>query len=161
MNGLEFVGTLPGQFPYVRGNRKAGNNWLVRQDIGVVSLKDANQKALNILSKGVNSLGFVFENCQEINVNDLKQLLRGICLEKTEVNFVMECKNKLLVNNLVAFLKDQKANSGEVKASVNFDPIGVFILRGKFCTGETEAFIRVKEVLDSAEEFRGYSVNWC
>jgi len=155
LNGLEFVGALPGQFPYVRGNSKAGNNWLVRQDIEVVNLADANKKALYILSKGVTSLGFVFKNCQEISVDDLKQLLQGICLEKTEVNFVMTCKNKPLVSSLIAFLKDQKANPDEVKASVNFDPIGVFTLKGKFCSSETEAFTRVKEVLESATEFKG------
>ena len=155
LNGLEFVGTLPSQFPYVRGNRKAGNNWLVRQDIEVVNFGDANQKALGILNKGVTSLGFVFKNCQEVSVADLKQLLRGICLEKTEVNFVMTCKNKPLVKSLVGFLVDQKANPAEVKASVNFDPIGVFTLKGKFCSSETEAFIRVKEILESAIEYPG------
>ena len=155
LNGLEFVGTLPGQFPFVRGNRKAGNNWLIRQDIEVVNLVEANQKALDIISKGVASVGFVFKNYREISVDDLIQLLRGISLEKTEVNFVMTCKNLPLVKSLVAFLKDQKVNPGEMKASVNFDPIGVFTLKGKFCSSETEAFVRVKEVLESASEYKG------
>jgi methylmalonyl-CoA mutase len=155
LTGLEFVGTLPGQFPFVRGNRKEGNNWLVRQDIEVVNFGEANLKAQDVLSKGVTSLGFVFKNCQEIGEDDLKELLRGISLDKTEVNFVMTCKNKPLVKSLIAFLKDQKANPLEVKASVNFDPIGVFTLRGKFCSSETEVFVRVKEVLQSGAEFKG------
>jgi methylmalonyl-CoA mutase len=155
LEGLDFVESLPDQFPYVRGNRKAGNNWLIRQDIEVINFKDANLKALDILSKGVTSIGFVFKNCQEMGVADLKELLHGICLEKTEVNFVMTCKNKPLVNSLIAFLKDQKANPSEVKASVDFDPIGVFTLKGKFCSSETEAFIRVKEVLESAAGYPG------
>lgn len=155
LEGLDFADTLPGQFPYVRGNQKSGNNWLVRQDIEVVNINDANQKALNILSKGVNSIGFVFKTCMEISLTDLKQLLQGICLEKTEVNFVMTCKNKPLVQTLVAFLEDQKVSPLEVKASVNFDPIGVFTLRGKFCSSEAEVFVRVKEVLESAAAFPG------
>ncbi|MEI6142778.1 MAG: methylmalonyl-CoA mutase family protein [Mariniphaga sp.] len=155
LNGLGFVGTLPGQFPYVRGNRKVGNDWLIRQDIQVSDLLEANQKALTILSKGVTSIGFVFKICREIGVDDLKQLLQGICLEKTEVNFVMACKNAMLVKSLVAFLEDQKANPNEVKVSINFDPIGVFTLKGKFCSNETEAFIRAKEVIESATEFPG------
>ena len=155
LSGLGFVGTLPGQFPFVRGNHKAGNNWLVRQDIEVVNINDANQKALNILTKGAASIGFIFKNCQELSVDDLKQLLRGICLEKTEVNFAMTCKNMPLVKSLVAFLKDQKANPDEVTGSVNFDPIGVFTLKGKFCSNETEAFIRSKEVIESAAEYPG------
>ncbi len=155
LHGLGFVESLPGQFPFVRGNSKAGNNWLVRQDIDVTSFAGANLKALDILSKGVNAVGFVFKNCSEISVDDLKQLLRGICLEKTEVNFVMTCKNKPLVTSLLAFLKDQKANPDEVKASINFDPIGVFTLKGKFCSGETDAFVRTREVLEMATEYPG------
>lgn len=155
LEGLDFVDTLPGQFPYVRGNQKSGNNWLVRQDIEVVNFNDANQKALNILSKGVNSIGFVFKTCMEISLTELKQLLQGICLEKTEVNFLMTCKNKPLIQSLIAFLEDQKVSPLEVKASVNFDPIGVFTLRGKFCSSEAEVFVRVKEVLESAAAFPG------
>ena len=155
LKGLDFVGTLPGQFPYVRGNRKAGNNWLVRQDIEVVNLSDANQKALDITSKGVTSVGFVFKNCREISVDDLKQLLQGISLEKTEVNFVMTCKNAVLVKSLVAYLKEQKVNPGELKASVNFDPIGVFTLKGKFCSSEAEVFVRANEILEAAAEYPG------
>ena len=64
LKGLGFLGSLPGQFPYVRGNRKSGNAWLIRQDIEVVDLLEANKKAQTILSKGVTSLGFVFKNLQ-------------------------------------------------------------------------------------------------
>jgi len=158
LSGLEFVDTLPGEFPYVRGNHKTGNNWLVRQEIDVANFAGANCKALDLLSKGVSSLGFVFKSCQEISVDDLKVLCNGIDLEKTEVNFVMTCKNPLLVKSLVAFLKEQKADSAKVKGSVNLDPVGAFTLKGKFCSSEAEAFIRVKEVLESAADFPGIHV---
>jgi len=68
---------------------------------------------------------------------------------------VMTSKNLPLVKSLVAFLKDQKANPDEVKASVNFDPIGVYTLKGKFCSSETEVFARAKEVVECAAEFKG------
>ena len=153
--GLEFVDTLPGHFPYVRGNHKTGNNWLVRQDIEVVNIAEANKKALDILSKGVTALGFVFKTCQDVSVGNLLELCSGINLEETEVNFVMTCKNAPLVKSLVKFLKGKRVNPEKVKGSVNLDPVGVFSLKGKFCSGETEAFIRVKEVLGLAEGFPG------
>ena len=155
LNGLDFVDTLPGQFPYVRGNHKTGNNWLVRQDINVSTFSRANLKALGILSKGITSLGFVFKTSQEVSVGDLNELCKGIDFEKTEVNFVMTSKNGPLVKSLVAFLKDQKSDPQKVKVSVNLDPIGVFTLKGKFCSSETEAFNIVKEVLESSSEFPG------
>jgi len=158
LSGLEFVNTLPGQFPYVRGNHKTGNNWLVRQEIDVADLAEANRKALEVLSKGVTSIGFVFKTCQEINVGDLKVLCNGIDLEKTEVNFVMTCKNPPLVRNLVAFLKEQKTDPVNVKGSVNLDPVGVFTVKGKFCSSESEAFIRAKDVVETAADYPGIQI---
>ena len=49
---------LPGEFPYVRGNKKENNLWHVRQNIACECPKEANEKALDILNKGIDSLGF-------------------------------------------------------------------------------------------------------
>ena len=46
--------SLPGEFPYRRGTKKDGNNWLIRQDINVEDYSQANSKALDILMKGVD-----------------------------------------------------------------------------------------------------------
>src|SRR5690554_6199805 len=37
---------LPGEFPFVRGNKKCDNDWYIRQDIVVIDLAGANKKAL-------------------------------------------------------------------------------------------------------------------
>ena len=47
----------PAQFPYVRST-KLDNEWLVRQDIDACCAKEANAKALDVLNRGVNALGF-------------------------------------------------------------------------------------------------------
>lgn len=47
---LSTTDSLPGEYPYVRGTR-ADNNWLVRQDIKVTDVKEANVKALDILKR--------------------------------------------------------------------------------------------------------------
>ena len=60
LEGLDFLQSLPGEFPFVRGNKKAGNDWFIRQDIYVKDFKEANKKALEVLGKGVTSLGFYF-----------------------------------------------------------------------------------------------------
>ena len=49
---------LPGEFPFVRGNKKDSNVWYVRQNILADDAKEANAKALDILNKGIDSLGF-------------------------------------------------------------------------------------------------------
>ncbi len=158
LSGLEFVDTLPGEFPFVRGNQKAGNNWLVRQEIEVTNFEEANLKALGILSKGVNSLGIIFRTCSEIRKVDLQILLNGIDIESTELNFVMTCKNVILLKSLLDFLKDKKADPQKVKGSVNLDPIGAFTLKGKFCSSESEAFVRIKNCIELATEYPGINL---
>ncbi len=43
---LNYLDTLPGEFPYVRGNKKTNNDWLVRQNIFVTDFETANKKYL-------------------------------------------------------------------------------------------------------------------
>ena len=50
--------SLPGEFPFVRGNKKNDNIWYVRQEINAEDAAAANEKALDILNKGIDSLGF-------------------------------------------------------------------------------------------------------
>lgn len=149
LNDLNFVNTLPGQFPYVRGKKALGNEWLVRQDIEVTELGTANLKALDVLDKGVNSLGFNFRNNQEVTTEDIKKLLNGIDLSETEVNFSMPGRKKSLLNSIITFLKEEKIDPVKLKGSINYDPVGSYTLRGRFCNSETETFSRLKELLDT------------
>jgi hypothetical protein len=57
---LDHLDTYPGDFPYTRGNAVKKNEWRIRQDIPVEDIKSANKKALDILMKGIDSVGFVF-----------------------------------------------------------------------------------------------------
>ena len=42
---------LPGEFPFVRGNKKLDNEWYVRQNISADTAEAANAKALDVLNK--------------------------------------------------------------------------------------------------------------
>jgi len=78
---LKQTKSLPGEFPYVRGTRH-NNDWKVRQNINVDDVKAANAKAVEVLNKGINSLGFHMHNADV----DLKELLKGIDLPACEIN---------------------------------------------------------------------------
>lgn len=47
------------------------------------------------MSRGVNSLGFVLNGCQEFTKADMEVLLKDICLECVEINFVAGCKKEV------------------------------------------------------------------
>ena len=80
LEGLKTTEGLPGQYPHIRGIKKDDNTWFIRQDITVNDAAEANAKALDILNKGVDSLGFHIK-AKELNAEYLDTLLKDICCE--------------------------------------------------------------------------------
>ena len=79
---LKAVNSLPGEFPFVRGNKKDNNIWYVRQEINVDCPKAANEKALDILNKGVDSIGFKIAG-KDVSKAFLPTLLRSLSPNRT------------------------------------------------------------------------------
>lgn len=113
------TGSLPGEFPYVRGTRD-NNHWLTRQEILPADAAEANRVALDVLGKGVNSLGFTVK---EPTVATLDILLKDINVEEVELNF-NTCPRKALdlAAALVEWLKARKLEK-VFKGSINYDPL--------------------------------------
>ncbi|MGL5683219.1 MAG: methylmalonyl-CoA mutase family protein [Marinifilaceae bacterium] len=154
MEGLRNLESFPGEFPYVRGNNKESNDWYVRQDIVVEDIEKANAKALEILNRGVNSLGFVFTGCTEVTKEQLAALLKGIELDCIEINFVAECKKKALVDAFVALVAERGYAADKIFASINIDPLTQLTLKGKTCCDNP--FAAVKEVADKTAAFKNF-----
>ncbi len=115
---LKTTDSLPGEFPFVRGTR-TDNNWLTRQEIIPVDAAEANKVALDVLGKGVNSLGFTIKEVSEENV---AAMLAGIDLEKVEVNFTT-CPRKAaeLAKVLVEYLKKNGLEK-TFRGSIDYNP---------------------------------------
>jgi methylmalonyl-CoA mutase len=77
--------SLPGQFPYIRGNKTDGNDWKICQDIETADIKTANRIAANALTRGANAVSLNTENVN--TAEDLKALLKDIDVSKTSFNF--------------------------------------------------------------------------
>ena len=86
LEGLRQMDALPGEFPYLRGNRKNDNSWLIRQDIRVEEPAEANAKALDILNRGVDALGFSIK-AKQLDEAYLETLLKDIKADCVELNF--------------------------------------------------------------------------
>ncbi|MRR18576.1 methylmalonyl-CoA mutase small subunit [bacterium] len=133
LDRLHHRGFLPGDYPYVRGARVSGNTWLVRQDITVSDYQAANAKALDILMKGVTSLGFVIEDPQSISPDSISELLRGIHSESVELNFMTAGRAKELYEALESALLSARADMKKVRLCIAADPLGRFAQNGKLC----------------------------
>lgn len=127
---LKATDSLPGEFPYVRGTKKDNNDWYVRQDIDVVDFKDANTKALDILNKGVTSLGFKIKG-KDVSKENIAVLLSGIQLEYIELNFkTCNMHSVELIQILTDYFKGNKHDLTKLNGSVNIDFIGTILKKG-------------------------------
>jgi methylmalonyl-CoA mutase len=130
IENLQTANSAPSEFPFVRGT-KDNNKWLVRQDIDAQNAVEANSKALDILSKGVNSLGFKIAK-ETLSAKFIEELLSGIQADEVELNFqICVTRAKELVKILADYFSTQKYNSADLQGSVNFDPINKMLLKGK------------------------------
>lgn len=148
LESLNYLDTLPGEFPYVRGNKKTGNDWLIRQNIFISDFKSANKKALEILGKGVNSIGFYFNDCENMTKEDLGVLLKDICLESAEINLVCPDDSSNCAQLFAEYVAEGKWVNNNVTASASIDPIGTYVLKGKF---EKDAFTKLQAVVEKAK----------
>jgi methylmalonyl-CoA mutase len=131
---LKQTKSLPGEFPYVRGTRY-DNDWKVRQNIDVDDVMAANAKALEVLDKGINSIGFHLHN-KDV---DLKALLAGIYLPACEINIhcCPKCAAKY-AQELVDICKEAGCMDTFV-GSIAFDPFKRMFKHGEPFPGDIVA----------------------
>ncbi|MDR1884061.1 MAG: methylmalonyl-CoA mutase small subunit [Prevotella sp.] len=158
ITGMRTADSLPGEFPYVRGAKK-DNNWYTRQDICVNDFKAANAKALDILNKGVTSLGFCIDG-DDVNAGNIKTLLQGVLPEAVELNFsVCRRKSLELTEILVEYYKESGADLMKCFGSVNYDPFKPLLKKGCDVEGWIEEAAEIVKVAAPLPRFRVLAVN--
>lgn len=159
LEGLKTTEGLPGQYPYIRGIKKDDNTWFIRQDITVNDAAEANAKALDILNKGVDSLGFHIK-AKELNAEYLDTLLKDICCECVELSFSTCQRHTLqLAQLLVAYFQKKGYAPEKLKGSLNFDPISKMMQKGKDVSAVIATGKELVETLAAYPHFRCIAVN--
>ncbi|MBK9292082.1 MAG: methylmalonyl-CoA mutase small subunit [Bacteroidetes bacterium] len=162
LNEVPWRHNLPGSFPFVRGNKPAGNDWLVREDIVVDDIATANEKALALLMKGVDALGFRLDCKRSYTIDDIEALLKNIRVDIAEVNFSNSPDQLSLVRFMDQLVRKYNRLPEKVRGSVEYDPLGRFSRRGKWYDNEEADFSLAYELAKAAERlpaFRVLSVN--
>ena len=156
---LKTPDALPGEFPFVRGNKKDNNEWYVRQDIKVTDAKEANAKALDVLKKGVDSLGFKFGG-DSVSAEFVETLLEGIECECVELNFsTCQRKSLELAKILVAYFEKKGYDKEKIVGSIDWDPMHRIVMRGKDVTAVLAVAPEIVETLKDFPKFRCVAVN--
>lgn len=139
--------TAPGENPYVRSYWNDAHDWAVCEEIYVGEIDKANQRAVNALSRGADSINFVIQ--EKIhdqlssvigNKNDLTSLLKGIDLTKNRVNFIAGCNSSSIISLLEEYFTENKINANDARLSFDYDVIGHLTLNGNFCFPKETVF---------------------
>ena len=158
IEGLKTTESLPGEFPYVRGTKK-DNDWKVRQNIEVCCFKGANEKALDLLTKGVTSLGFIIKG-DEVNEENIATLLEGICPASVELNFnTCNCKAEKLIGILADYFKGKGVDAEKCHGSVNYDAFKKPLVKGKENSEWVEGAAAVLKAGQALPNYRVLAVN--
>lgn len=144
--------SLPGEYPFVRGTR-LDNNWLSRQEIIADNAAEANAKALDVLTKGINSLGFTVKNVDE---KEVATLLEGIDLKTVELNFRCCPRHAVELARIVVDYVKAHGATEEFRGSIDFNPFRKELKHGKPFPGDITAM--AKELLEVAEPVKGLKV---
>ena len=165
---LKTPDALPGEFPFVRGNKKDSNVWYVRQNINLdvagnatskEIAKAANAKALDILNKGIDSLGFKLPG-KMVSKETVETLLEGILCDIVEVNFATCQRHSLeLAEILVAYFDQKGYDKEKVVGSIAFDPMAKMVMKGKDVTPVLEVAPKLVKTLKDYPNFRCIAVS--
>ncbi len=156
---LKTPDAMPGEFPFVRGNKKDSNAWYVRQNIIVDDPKEANAKALDILNKGIDSLGFKLPGSM-VSKENVEALLDNILCDIVEVNFSTCPRHALeLAEILVAYFEKKGNDKEKVVGSIEWDPMAKMLLKGKDVTPVLEFGPKLVEALKDYPHFRPVAVS--
>lgn len=154
--GLPGIGTLPGEFPYVRGTR-GNNDWIVRQAVIGKDAAEANRHALHIIDRGVESLGICLGN---LAAADLRDILKGVDLKKIEVN-VSCCPGMAaeVAAELVKLVKEAGAEN-EFRGAIDYNPFRRLLRHGlPFNKNAAEEGRKVYEAVKEIKGIKCFAVD--
>lgn len=159
LENLKTPDSLPGEFPFVRGNKKGDNAWYVRQRIMADDAAAANEKALDILNRGVDSLSFKIPG-KNISKDFVETLLKGIECEAVELNF-NTCKRHTLelAKILDGYFTAKGYDKTKIVGSFNWDPMEKIVVKGLDTVALLAQAPQIVEAMKEYPNFRTICVN--
>lgn len=156
---LQTPNALPGEYPFVRGNKKDDNTWYIRQEIDAANASAANIKAKDVLNKGIDSLSFKIPG-KAVSAEFVEQLLDGIYCDCVELNFCT-CKRHSveLAQLLVSYFEAKGYDKEKIVGSIDWDPMEKIVMKGKDVEPLLQFAPALVDALKDYPNFRCIAVN--
>jgi methylmalonyl-CoA mutase len=120
--------------------QKSDPRWLVRQNINVLDYEDANRKALSLLERGVDSLGFIIKDPTAVSEDNIIRLLKDIDPRLAELNFLSEGMAREIVAFLRGIFSERDPDHSQLRGCIEADPLGRLMANGTLCIPEEKGF---------------------
>lgn len=157
LEGLYTIGSMPGQFPYVRGTRD-NNKWLIRQQVSGKTAEEINRNALFILNRGVDSLGIKLG--RDFKAEEFSILFRDIDLKKVEIN-IQCCPGCAaeIAGELTKYIKENGLVE-DFRGSIDFNPYKRLLKHGvRFAKDIKETALAVYSAVKDVKGIRCFAVD--
>jgi len=154
LKDLKTPDAMPGEFPFVRGNKKDNNEWYIRQNIAAEDPVAANKKALDVLMRGVDSIGFRIGHA-ELSMDFIEALLKDIRIDCVEVSYCL-CQRHVvqLADLLNAYVEKHGYDKAQIVGGIGFDPIERMLMKGKDTTFVLPALPELVRKLEAYPKLR-------
>lgn len=153
---LKYIDSFPGSFPFLRGNKTSGNSWLVRQNIEVTDYASANKKSLEILMKGVDSLGFIIMDPGSVSQTNFDILLKDIIPGAAELNFLCNGKAKEITGIIDTWASENGHDKTDINGAFEADPLGRLMINGTLCVPPSDGFDYLASLFKTGEQLPSF-----
>lgn len=156
LQGLDYLSTKPGQFPYTRGNRKEDNSWKIVEHLPYCCPVEANKAARESLAKGADAVVFNVSAVKE--VQDLEKMLDGIDTARCGIFFDKAVCSVQFAGILADWAAGHKAKAAELQGALFMDPVMGMLQHGKFHKDQQAdleaAFAALQKIMKLCPDFR-------
>jgi methylmalonyl-CoA mutase len=141
-----------------RGIRKINNHWLIRQNITVSDYSASNRSALDILTRGIDSVGFIIADPESLSKENLKILLKDINLRSVEINFLCNGRSGEIFEYVAEIADNKGVGLDSVSGTIETDPIGRLMINGKLCVSPEAGFDYLASLVNESRILPGLRV---
>ena len=156
LENLDYLKTMPGEFPYTRGVKTHDNHWDIVQEVEEADPAKANAIAVDALKRGATCIAFNAKNID--NDAALETLLNGIDLNVNGVQFNHVKSYLDLMRRFVAYVEKNNFDKEKVQGSLNFDPLIYRLKHNKFWKSAEEDMQQAVELIELNGCMRNFKV---
>jgi methylmalonyl-CoA mutase len=146
LEDLDYLNTLPDEFPYTRGTKADNNKWDIVQEVEEADPAKANAITADALKRGATSVAFNAANIDSDAA--LETLLNGIDLNTVGVQFNHVKSYLDLMKRFVSYVEAHNFDKEKVQGSINFDPLTYRLKHNRFWKSAEEDMMQAVELLE-------------